>query len=183
MFQKVIGQKTESDNRAAAHAQSSAPATVPAPQPSATSSQAPRPAARPAPSPSGRNILSSDVEIKGTIKFSNDLIVDGKIEGNINSDGALTVGKNAHIKAEIKTRSVIIHGKVHGNIEVTENVELRSSAELVGDIKAASLSIESGAIFLGKSAVGTPSVKPQETTSSKSGGKPNSKAGGKPANA
>lgn len=116
-------------------------------------------------------MLSTDVEIKGTVKFSNDLVVDGKIEGNINSDGSLTVGENARIKAEIKTRSVIIYGKVHGNIEVTDTVELKANAELVGDIKAASLSIESGAIFLGKSAVGTPSVKPQQGSPNKGGAK------------
>ena len=110
-------------------------------------------------------MLSSDVEIKGTIKFSNDLVVDGKIEGHINSDGSLTVGENARIRAEIKTRSVIVYGKVHGNIEVTDKVELKANAELVGDIKAASLSIEPGAIFVGKSTVGTPSVKPQQGNS------------------
>ncbi|MBT8037519.1 MAG: polymer-forming cytoskeletal protein [Verrucomicrobiae bacterium] len=109
--------------------------------------------------------MSSDVEIKGSIKFSNDLVVDGKIEGQINSDGSLTVGENAQIKAEIKTRSVIVYGKVHGNIEVTDKVELKANAELVGDIKAASLSIEPGAIFVGKSAVGTPSAKSQPTPS------------------
>ena len=115
--------------------------------------------------PSGRNVLSTDVEIKGSVKFSNDLVVDGKIEGSISSDGALTVGENARIKAEIKTHSVIIYGKVHGNIEVTDIVELKANAELVGDIKAASLSIEPGAIFVGKSTVGSPSVKPQATSS------------------
>ena len=84
--------------------------------------------------------------------------------------------KNARIKAEIKTRSVIIYGKVHGNIEVTDKVELKANAELVGDIKAASLSIEPGAIFVGKSAVGTPSVKPQSTSGSNQS-KPNNTGG------
>lgn len=114
-----------------------------------------------------RNILSNDVEIKGTVRFQNDLLVDGKIEGEISSDGSLTVAENAHIKAEIKTRSVIIYGKVHGNIIATERVEVKANAELVGDIKAPTLSIEPGAIFVGKSEVGTPSAqpKPQESKS------------------
>ena len=110
-------------------------------------------------------MLSTDVEIKGSIKFSNDLVVDGRIEGSISSDGSLTVGENARIKAEIKTRSVIIYGKVHGNIEVVDVIELKANAELVGDVKAASLSIEPGAIFVGKSTVGVPSVKAQEKAS------------------
>ena len=164
MFQKVIGQKPENGISSVG----SAPEEK---APSATTSAPKAPSSSPAPSrqsnaaPSGRNVLSTDVEIKGSIKFSNDLVVDGKIDGSIASDGALTVGENARIKAEIKTRSVIIYGKVHGNVEVTDIVELKANAELVGDIKAASLSIEPGAIFVGKSTVGSPSVKPQAISS------------------
>ncbi len=106
----------------------------------------------------GRNVLSSDVEIKGKVKFTNDLVVDGLIEGEIISDGSLTVGENARIKAEVHTRSVVVYGKVHGNITVTDRVELKANAELIGDIKAATISIEAGAIFVGKSTVGVPSV-------------------------
>ncbi|MBG7609214.1 MAG: polymer-forming cytoskeletal protein [Verrucomicrobia bacterium] len=104
-----------------------------------------------------RNVLSSDVEIKGTVKFQHDLIVDGKIEGEIQSTGNLTVGENARLKAEIKTGTVVVYGKVHGNMTASDRVELKSSAEVVGDIKAKFLTIEAGAIFVGKSTVGTPS--------------------------
>ncbi len=96
------------------------------------------------------------MEIKGTVKFNHDLIVDGKIEGDIQSSGNLTIGENARIKAEIKTGTIVIYGKVHGNMTATERVELKSSAEVVGDIKAKVLTIEAGAIFVGKSTVGTP---------------------------
>ncbi|MEN9974851.1 MAG: hypothetical protein RLZZ282_857 [Verrucomicrobiota bacterium] len=105
-----------------------------------------------------RNVLSSDVEIKGTVKFSNDLVVDGKIEGEITSDGNLIVGENARIKAEIRTATVVVYGKVHGNLTCSERVELKATAEVVGDIKAKTLSIEAGAIFVGKSTVGTPAL-------------------------
>ncbi|MBK1815822.1 polymer-forming cytoskeletal protein [Luteolibacter yonseiensis] len=100
------------------------------------------------------------MEIKGTVKFTNDLVVDGKIEGEIQSDGNLTVGENARIKAEIKTATVIVYGKVHGNLTATDRIELKASAEVVGDIKAKTLSIEAGAIFVGKSTVGTPANLP-----------------------
>ncbi|MES2983485.1 MAG: polymer-forming cytoskeletal protein [Verrucomicrobiota bacterium] len=113
--------------------------------------------AAPKPAANTRNVLSSDVEIKGTVKFQHDLIVDGKIEGDIQSTGNLTIGENARIKAEVKTGSVIVYGKVHGNLTAVERVELKSSAEVVGDIKAKVLTIEAGAIFVGKSTVGTPS--------------------------
>ena len=44
---------------------------------------------------SGKDILSSDVEIKGSIKFQKELLIDGKVEGEIHSDGVLTIGENA----------------------------------------------------------------------------------------
>ena len=100
-----------------------------------------------------KNILSADVEIKGSIKFQNELTVDGKVEGEINSTGVLTVGENSEIKGEIKTKSVTVLGKVHGNITVEERCELKSHAVLYGDLKATRLVIEEGATFVGKSEV------------------------------
>jgi cytoskeletal protein CcmA (bactofilin family) len=102
---------------------------------------------------SGKNLLSADVEIKGSIKFLNDLTIDGKVEGEINSQGTLTVGENAEIRGEIKTKSVTILGRVNGNITVDERCELKSRAVLHGDLKAARLVIEEGATFVGKSEV------------------------------
>lgn len=161
MFKKVIGHDQGEPVRPSVPL----PAANPAEHHHAPA--APAYAAQPAPAPvratpsATRNVLSSDVEIKGNVKFTNDLVVDGKIEGEINSDGSLTVGENARIKAEIKTATVVVYGKVHGNLTATERVELKASAEVVGDIKAKTLSIEAGAIFVGKSTVGTPASAPQ----------------------
>src|SRR3989475_12101937 len=102
---------------------------------------------------SGKDILSSDVEIKGSIKFQKELLIDGKVEGDINSDGVLTVGENAEIRGEIKTKSITVYGKVHGNITVAERCELKSKCVLQGDLKAARLTIEEGATFIGQSEV------------------------------
>jgi len=157
VFKKVIGQ-----DHTPSHPEIRHPEPIAAPAPPSYSSQPS--AAVPAPVRSApvanRNILSTDVDIKGTVKFTNDLVVDGKIEGEITSDGNLTVGENARIKAEIKTATVVVYGKVHGNLTATDRVELKSSAEVVGDIKAKTLSIEAGAIFVGKSTVGTPANAP-----------------------
>lgn len=179
MFKKVIGQEASEPEKPSL--------TIPdvrAPQPVAQSSgySNPSPSSNPSPvaqKPSGsntRNVLSSDVEIKGVVKFSHDLIVDGKIEGEIQSTGNLTVGENARIKAEVKTGTVVVYGKVHGNLTATDRVELKASAEVVGDIKAKVLTIEAGAIFVGKSTVGTPS---QGATASET--KPNQAASSQPA--
>ena len=124
---------------------------------------------RSSPMTGSKNILSSDVEIRGKLRFSNDLIIDGRIEGEVNSEGDLTAGENAQIIGDIKTRSVVVFGKVKRNISVTDRSELKQNAELDGDVIASKLAIEEGAIFLGSSSVGKPS-----SISSKGGG------GGKP---
>lgn len=154
MLKQIIGQPTEgmkderrSDISAASPAHSGA-----AQSPSPTT-QSPRSSTQPLMTTS-KNVLANDVEIKGSIKFSHDLIIDGKIEGEVSSDGALTVGENALIKGEIKTRAVTLFGKVEGNITVQERCELKSNAVLVGDVTAATLAIEEGATFLGRSQVG-----------------------------
>ena len=99
----------------------------------------------------GKDVLSSDVEIKGSIKFQKELLIDGKIEGKIKSNGVLTIGENADIRGEIKVKSVTVHGKVHGNITVDERCELKSTCMVQGDLKAARLVIEEGATFIGTS--------------------------------
>jgi len=170
-FKQIIGKPQDPSTPATpATAPASTPAPAPTPQTlrppahSKTSHVAPeQPVAYTAPGASSvsagtRNILSSDVDIKGIVRFTNDLLVDGRIEGEIHSDGNLTVGENARLRAEIHTGSIFVHGKVHGNITANERVELRAGSEVVGDIKAMTLFIEAGAVFVGKSEVGTPSI-------------------------
>jgi cytoskeletal protein CcmA (bactofilin family) len=112
-----------------------------------------RPMAEPIPGGAAKNVLANDVEIKGTIKFENELIFDGKIEGEILSEGNLVIGKNAEVRGEVKTKAVTVHGTVFGNITVTEKAELKSSSQLTGDLKATRIIIEEGATFIGKSEV------------------------------
>lgn len=160
MLKQIIGQSIGSQDREERRPE-------PAPAPSAVAERAPIVSAPPVSQPSrsfastpaplmssSKNVLANDVEIKGSIKFSHDLIIDGKIEGEVVSDGSLTIGENALIKGEVKTRSVIIFGKVEGNITVQERCELKSNAVLVGDIAAGTLAIEEGATFMGQSQVG-----------------------------
>ncbi len=169
MFKKVIGHQDHSEPK---------PATTP-PPPASSGQSASTADTRPSVAAT-RNVLSSDVDIKGTVKFTNDLVVDGKIEGEIQSQGNLTVGENARLKAEINTATVVVYGKVHGNITATDRVELKASAEIIGDIKAKSLSIEAGAIFVGKSTVGTPANAPAGTPTAAPGMPPLVKIIGSP---
>ncbi len=115
---------------------------------------------------STRNVLNYDVSVVGTLRFTDDLLVDGSVEGEITSDGELTVGVNASIQAgdknkvAVRTRSAIIHGKVMGDITVTDRVVLAATAEVVGDVSAAKISIEEGAVFVGHCRVGSPAEMP-----------------------
>jgi len=164
MFTKVIGKNQEPGTPGApAPTPAPKPPRPPAPSPSAATAAPEQPVSYTAPGASSvsagtRNILSTDVDIKGIVRFTNDLLVDGRIEGEIHSDGNLTVGENARLRAEIHTGSIFIHGKVHGNVTANERVELRAGSEVIGDIKAKTLFVEAGAVFVGKSEVGTPSI-------------------------
>ena len=105
-------------------------------------------------STSSKNVVASDVDIKGTIKFDTELIFDGKLEGEIFSeDGTLTLGKNADVHGELKTKSVVVYGSVKGNISVLERAELKPTSQLTGDLKAMCIVLEEGALFVGKSEV------------------------------
>src|SRR5947199_821289 len=65
------------------------------------------------------NVLSEGVSIKGDITFGTELVIDGEVEGTINSTGALTIGQHAQIRAEISVASVVVQGTADGNVFVT----------------------------------------------------------------
>ena len=107
-----------------------------------------------------KNVLNSDVEIRGTLKFAGELTFDGKVEGDINSDGVLNLGDNANIKGTIDVGSVVVRGKITGNVIAKDKIELKAKTELFGDVRAAKLVIEEGVTFVGKTEVNPNKVSP-----------------------
>ena len=107
-----------------------------------------------------KNVLNSDVEIKGTVKFSGELTFDGKLDGEINSDGVLNLGDSTVVKGNITAQAVVVRGKVSGNIVAREKIDIKGKAELFGDIKASRLSIEEGVTFVGKTEVNPNKIAP-----------------------
>jgi cytoskeletal protein CcmA (bactofilin family) len=94
--------------------------------------------------------IGKSVVIKGELSGSEDLYLDGEVEGTIElQKNALTVGPNGRIRAHVNARDVIIHGKVDGNIRASDKVELKRTAVLVGDIQTQRITIEDGAYFKG----------------------------------
>ena len=100
-------------------------------------------------------ILSRGVSIKGSVKFLNELLIDGEVEGTIDSTGTLTIGEHARIRGEIRTKSVKVRGTVEGNIFVTECCELQAGCTLHGDIEAPRLMVDENVTFRGNAKVGT----------------------------
>jgi cytoskeletal protein CcmA (bactofilin family) len=107
-----------------------------------------------------KNVLGSDVEIKGNLKFSGELTFDGKLEGEVQTDGVLNLGDDAVITGNINAQTVVVRGKVNGNIHAKEKIEIKTKAELFGDIKAAKLVVEEGVTFVGKTEVNPNKVTP-----------------------
>src|SRR5260221_10606134 len=100
-----------------------------------------------------KNVLNSDVELKGTLKFTGELTFDGKLEGDINSDGTLNLGDSAVVKGNINVTSVVVRGKISGNVTAREKIDIKSRTELFGDIRAARLVMEDGVTFVGQTEV------------------------------
>ena len=107
--------------------------------------------------------LTTDVEIKGTIKFEKTMNIDGKFEGELIADnGELIVGKTGTVKANVKVKNATIEGRLDGNIEAAERVELKQNAQLIGDLQAKTLVIEEGVVFVGQCNVNPDGAKPEK---------------------
>ena len=100
------------------------------------------------------NVLSSGIEIIGTIRFSNDMIIDGKIEGELTSDkGKVTIGENAIVNGDLTAGEVKVYGKVEGKI-TSQRCELKDKSRINGDIKSKVFSMEEGAALSGRTEIG-----------------------------
>ena len=100
------------------------------------------------------NVLANGIEIIGSIKFSNDMVIDGKVDGEITSDkGKVTIGENAYVKGDVKAGEVKLFGRVKGTI-TSERCELKTKSKLDGDIKTKMLSMEEGAVLSGRTDIG-----------------------------
>ena len=107
-----------------------------------------------------KNILNSDVEIKGSLKFNGELTFDGKLDGDITSEGVLNLGDNAVVKGNLNVNSVVLRGKINGNVTAKERIEIKAKTELFGDIRSAKLAVEEGVTFVGKTEVNPNKVAP-----------------------
>jgi len=94
--------------------------------------------------------LGSGLRVKGDISGTEDLLIDGSVEGMIQLDeGKLTVGTMANLKADINAREVVVYGHVKGNVRATRQIEIKKEGSVIGNLTTAHILIEDGANFRG----------------------------------
>jgi len=95
--------------------------------------------------------IGGSVIVKGNVVSTEDLVIDGKVEGTIElGDHSLTIGQSAAVIADLVAKSVTISGTVKGNVMGNGKVELKSTAKVEGDVTAPKFSMEDGASLVGK---------------------------------
>jgi cytoskeletal protein CcmA (bactofilin family) len=94
--------------------------------------------------------LGSSIHVKGDITGTDDLVIDGAVEGLIELDeGNVTVGKTAKLTADINARDVVVYGHVKGNVSARGRIEIRKDGSVIGNLTTAQVMIEDGAGFKG----------------------------------
>jgi cytoskeletal protein CcmA (bactofilin family) len=95
--------------------------------------------------------IGKSVVIKGELSGSEDLYVDGNVQGKIElRNHSLTVGPNGNVKADVSAKAVVIQGKLDGTVIASDRVELKKSAVVNGDVTTQRIAIEEGAFLRGK---------------------------------
>lgn len=124
--------------------------------------------------------IGKSVVIKGELNGSEDLTIEGQVEGTIQlRDHILTIGPNGKIKAQVFAKVVVVLGEVSGNVSASEKVDIRDNGSVDGDIVAPRVAIAEGAHFRGSvdmqrkaAAAQAPAVKPAVAQPSTLAGQP-----------
>jgi cytoskeletal protein CcmA (bactofilin family) len=93
--------------------------------------------------------LGEDTVFSGTLSFNGAVRIDGKMDGEINTDDTLIVGENGVLEADVNAGTVICRGKIKGTIKASKRIEIHTNSEVVGNISAPALLVENGALFDG----------------------------------
>jgi len=119
--------------------------------------------------------ISHGIRIKGEVTGSEDLFVDGVVEGKLSltTNSCLTIGPNGHVKADVLAREVIVRGKIEGKVTGRDKVQLWSTGQVTGEVQTDRLAIEDGALLRGRVEAGrqpqpgkTPEIKASAATAS-----------------
>ncbi len=116
-------------------------------------------------SPRAAASISQGIRIKGEVTGTEDLFVDGFVEGKLNltANSCLTVGPNGNVKADLNAREIIVRGKVEGRVTARDKLQIGSTGEITGEVQTDRLTLEDGAMLRGKVEAGKQVNKPAET--------------------
>jgi len=107
--------------------------------------------------------IGQGIRIKGEVTGSEDLFLDGFVEGKLNlANGSLTIGPNGHVKADVNAREVVVRGQIEGKVSGRDKVALLGSGQIHGEVQTERLVIEDGASLRGKVEAGKFTAKAAE---------------------
>ena len=157
-FDRNSGEKKSSEVEPPKVVEASKPTPEPTPVVAAASEPKPAPkveVAPPPPSTAGLvGYLYKGCRVSGQLSFQGPARIDGVVDGEIQCQGALTIGEGAEVRAKISGQVVMIRGKVEGNVTAKEKVELLAPARLIGNVSAPKLIIGEGVVFDGDCSMG-----------------------------
>lgn len=99
------------------------------------------------------SVISRDICIEGELEGSENLTIEGRVKGRIQSQGDIIISATGNVEAVVMARNITIKGRVNGNIEAREAVEIQQQGTLIGDCRARSIQIREGARFEGRSEI------------------------------
>ena len=99
------------------------------------------------------SVISRDICIEGELQGRENLVIEGRLKGRLQTAGDVAVAAGAHVEAVIMARNITIRGRVNGNIEAEEAVAIEPQGILIGDCRARSIQIHEGARFEGRSEI------------------------------
>ncbi|MFK5936888.1 MAG: polymer-forming cytoskeletal protein [Sulfurimonas sp.] len=97
-------------------------------------------------------IITAGAKLKGSLELTCNLYIDGELEGEINSQKEVNIGKNGHVQGSVSTNRLVVQGYMEGSVNATK-VEIKAAGHVKGEISSSELVIESKGIFEGNSII------------------------------
>ena len=98
-------------------------------------------------------VLSNQIKLEGRLQSTSNIRFDGEMNGDLTTEGDLSVGEGGRVKGNVTGRNVVVGGSIQGNVNTTGRLEILATGKVFGDIVVGSLIIDEGGILRGKSAV------------------------------
>ena len=117
---------------------------------------APVSAALPSSAPSReRTVIAKGVRLEGDFKSDGDVVIEGEVTGKVQAGGALMVGPDASVSADVSASDAVIAGRVTGPVAVKQRLELKETARISGDVTCQTIVVHANAVLHGKVAIGS----------------------------